>query len=55
MTLKDALEAVQKNVQWQTKQPSEQFAEAKRMIGQQDGGGGGTFNYVPGKGLVPNK
>ena len=52
LTLNQALEAVQRNTQFMGKTPSEQLQEAQRMTGA-SGGGGATYNYVPGKGLVP--
>jgi hypothetical protein len=52
LTLNQALEAVQRNTQFMGKSPAEQMQEAQRMVGG-GGGGGATYNYVPGKGLVP--
>lgn len=52
LTLNQALEAVQRNTQFMGKSPAEQMQEAQRMVGG-GGGGGTTYNYVPGKGLVP--
>jgi hypothetical protein len=52
LTLNQALEAVQRNPMFMGKTPSEQMQEAQRMVGT-GGGGGATYNYVPGKGLVP--
>jgi hypothetical protein len=52
LTLNQALEAVQRNPMFMGKTPGEQMQEAQRMVGA-SGGGGATYNYVPGKGLVP--
>jgi hypothetical protein len=52
LTLNQALEAVQRNPMFMGKTPAEQMQEAQRMVGG-GGGGGATYNYVPGKGLVP--
>lgn len=54
LTLNQALEAVQRNTQFMGKTPGEQMQEAQRMVGA-SGGGGATYNYVPGKGLVPTQ
>jgi hypothetical protein len=54
MTLNQALEAVQKNPKYMNKTFAEQIQVAKDAMGESTGGGG-SFNYVPGKGLVPNK
>jgi hypothetical protein len=54
LTLNQALEAVQRNTQFMGKTPGEQMQEAQRMVGA-GGGGGATYNYVPGKGLVPTQ
>ena len=51
LTLNQALDAVQRNPMFMSKTPTEQMQEAERMVG--GGGGGATYNYVPGKGLVP--
>jgi hypothetical protein len=51
LTLNQALDAVQRNPMFISKTPTEQMQEAERMVG--GGGGGATYNYVPGKGLVP--
>lgn len=51
LTLNQALDAVQRNPMFMGKTPTEQMQEAERMVG--GGGGGATYNYVPGKGLVP--
>ena len=54
LTLNQALEAVQRNTQFMGKSPLEQKQEAERLVGT-SGGGGATYNYVPGKGLVPTQ
>lgn len=54
LTINQALEAVQRNPMFMGKTPSEQMQEAQRMVGT-GGGGGATYNYVPGKGLVPTQ
>jgi hypothetical protein len=54
LTLNQALEAVQRNPMFMGKTPGEQMQEAQRMVGA-SGGGGATYNYVPGKGLVPTQ
>lgn len=54
LTLNQALEAVQRNTQFMGKSPSEQMQEAQRIAGASSGGGA-TYNYVPGKGLVPTQ
>lgn len=54
LTLNQALEAVQRNPMFMGKTPAEQMQEAQRMVGT-GGGGGATYNYVPGKGLVPTQ
>jgi hypothetical protein len=54
LTLNQALEAVQRNPMFMGKTPAEQMQEAQRMVGA-SGGGGATYNYVPGKGLVPTQ
>lgn len=54
LTINQALEAVQRNPMFMGKTPAEQMQEAQRMVGT-GSGGGATYNYVPGKGLVPTQ